>query len=98
MVVKLLYPNDWTIKLPKVEMPPLAMLWKNVSITTHVQVDNGSRNVRDSNDENEPAPRLQVQERLPDVVPAPDSRLNTHLVRTKSLNGDDLFSLGQVLG
>lgn len=29
MVVKLLYPNDWTIKLPKVEMPPLAMLYKS---------------------------------------------------------------------
>ena len=38
MVSKLEYPNDLTMRLPKFPMPPLAMLYHNVSLVSFLLI------------------------------------------------------------
>lgn len=54
--------------------------------------------VRDGHDGHEPAPRLDVQQRLPGVIPSPLPRRDAHLVRPQPLDRNHLFPVPEVLG
>lgn len=53
---------------------------------------------RDCNDGNKPAPSLEVDERLPNLIPFPLARLDAHLVCTQPFDSDDSLALAQIFG
>ncbi len=54
--------------------------------------------IRDGDDEQKPDPGLHVEKCLPDVIPPPLARYNTHLVGAQALDGDDFLALIEELG
>jgi hypothetical protein len=55
-------------------------------------------NLRNSEHEAEPEPRLWIKHGLADMLPLPDAGANTHLVHAETLDGNDFFVLFEEFG
>lgn len=95
MVWKESKPKDLIISGPNVEIPPDGIL---PDISLRDILYRGRRHSRDGKDEGKPAPRLDVQHALLEMIPAPLAGHDTLLVHAKTLNGDKLIMVVEELG
>lgn len=52
--------------------------------------------LRDSHDQEKPAPGLEIVQRLPDMIPTPLAGDDAHLIGAQSLDRDDLFAVVEI--
>lgn len=95
MVWKESKPKDLMIRGPNVEIPPDGIL---PGISPCDSLQTRESHLRDGKDEGKPAPSLDIQYALLEMIPAPLAGHDTLLVHSETLNCDELIVVVEELG